>query len=427
VRLKTYLSALLALAALSAHAASSVTAAPFALHDNDTVVFYGDSITDQRMYTMLTELFVVTRYPKLNVTFVHSGWGGDRVTGGGGGPIDTRLERDVIAYHPSVMTIMLGMNDGNYANHTAANDTTYFEGYQHIIDSVRKSLPDLRLTLIGPSPFDDVTRPFTLQPDGYNAVMKRYSVWLDKYAHEHSLGYADLNTGVVAMLQKANGEDPALAQKIIPDRVHPAIAGHLIMAEQLLKAWRARPEVSEVTIDAARGKVAETAFTTVTDFHAASPLVWTQTDEALPLPFANMLIADHDHTLSLAIKSSDVTQMLNQQPLRVTGLAPGHYKLTVDGDLLGTFGDSELAKGINLAILDTPMSRQALEVRDLTVKRIEVHQQRWRVFQVPLSTLGLPNLDETLKAMDGLDKELAVRQRAAAQPMPHVFQVTAVQ
>src|SRR6188508_2895490 len=83
----------------------------FALKDGDRVVFYGDSITDQRRYTSFAETYVVTRFPKLNVSFVHSGWGGDRVTGGGGGPIDVRLWRDVLPYNPTVVTIMLGMND----------------------------------------------------------------------------------------------------------------------------------------------------------------------------------------------------------------------------------------------------------------------------------------------------------------------------
>src|SRR5262249_36886356 len=86
----------------------------YALKDGDRVVFYGDSITDQRLYTVFVESYTVTRFPVRDVTFVHSGWGGDRVTGGGGGPIDLRLERDVIAYKPTVVTVMLGMNDASY-------------------------------------------------------------------------------------------------------------------------------------------------------------------------------------------------------------------------------------------------------------------------------------------------------------------------
>src|SRR5216117_4464636 len=83
----------------------------FHLKNGDCVVFYGDSITDQRLYTTFVESYVVTRWPDWKIDFIHSGWGGDRVTGGGGGPIDRRLQRDVIAYKPTVVTIMLGMND----------------------------------------------------------------------------------------------------------------------------------------------------------------------------------------------------------------------------------------------------------------------------------------------------------------------------
>ena len=86
----------------------------FALKDFDRVVFYRDRITDQRLYTTFTETYVLTRFPKLDVRFVHSGWGGDRVTGGGGRAIDLRLRRDVFAYKPTVMTSMLGMNNGSY-------------------------------------------------------------------------------------------------------------------------------------------------------------------------------------------------------------------------------------------------------------------------------------------------------------------------
>src|SRR5690348_1017633 len=125
---------LVALFALQASAAS------FALKDGDRVVFYGDSITDQRLYTTFAETFIVTRFPKLDVTFVHSGWGGDRVTGGGGGSIDVRLPRDVFAYKPTVMTIMLGMNDGSYRAFDEKIFDTYSKGYERIIANVKKEL-----------------------------------------------------------------------------------------------------------------------------------------------------------------------------------------------------------------------------------------------------------------------------------------------
>jgi lysophospholipase L1-like esterase len=395
----------------------------FYIHPGDTVVFYGDSITEQRLYTVFTELYALTRYPKLNAKFVHSGWGGDRVTGGGGGPVDVRLERDVFAYKPDVLTIMLGMNDGRYADHTSADDESYYAGYRHIIETVRRKLPALRITAIEPSPFDDITRPFTLPPNGYNAVLVNYGDWIKHFAAAAHFDVADLNTGVVAVLRKANSVDPATAQKILPDRVHPSPAGHLIMAEQLLKAWNARPIVSAVSIDAANGKVTRSDFAQISDFHGREPLGWTETDDSLPLPFAPMLAHDHDHTLALAIRSSDVTEALNQQLLTIAGLPPGQYTLTIDGHAVGTWSSPELARGVNLAVLDTPMAEQAMDVRNLTSQHVDLHQFRWRSIQLPLHELGSAHYDETLKDLDALEGDVVASQRAAAQPRPHVFQL----
>src|SRR6478752_7484062 len=148
---------ILLLVAIAAAAAQD----PFYLKNGDTVVFYGDSITDQRLYTVFAETYVVTRFPQLNVKFIHSGWGGDRVTGGGGGPIDLRLQRDVIAYKPTVMTIMLGMNDGSYRAFNPDIFERYSSGFESIVRNVKQALPDIRITAIQPSPYDDVTRPPT--------------------------------------------------------------------------------------------------------------------------------------------------------------------------------------------------------------------------------------------------------------------------
>ncbi|MBV9081805.1 MAG: SGNH/GDSL hydrolase family protein [Acidobacteriaceae bacterium] len=407
------------------YAFSGATPEPqsFYVHSGDTVVFYGDSITEQRLYTNITELYALTRNPKLNATFINSGWGGDKVTGGGGGPIDLRLQRDVYPYKPTVMTIMLGMNDGRYANHTAADDDVYYSGYRHIIESVRQHFPNIRITAVEPSPFDDVTRPITLQPSGYNEILLKYSSWIRRYAKEANLEVADFNNPVVDMLRLAAGSDSATAQKIIPDRVHPGLAGHLVMAEQLLKAWNAREVVSAVTIDARSGKVLQSDFAHITNLHGNNPFIWTELDDALPLPFANMLANDRDHTVALALKSSDVTQALNEQMLRITGLSAGSYKLTIDGEFVGQWTNNELAHGVNLAVLETPMEMQAAEVRDLTSRHIDIHQFRWRTLQVPLQDSDVEHLDSTLKALDAVEADVVRLQRAAAQPRPHVFQI----
>src|SRR5258705_6619606 len=139
------------LAVLLSASGTAVAQDAFALREGDRVVFYGDSITDQRRYTSFVETYVVTRFPKLNVSFVHSGWGGDRVNGGGGGPIDVRLWRDVLPYNPTVVTIMLGMNDGGYRAFDQTLFDDYSSGFKHIVDTLKRQIPGVRITAIQPS------------------------------------------------------------------------------------------------------------------------------------------------------------------------------------------------------------------------------------------------------------------------------------
>lgn len=188
---------------------------PFHLKNGDRVVFFGDSITEQRLYTTFVETFAVTRYPQLAVDFVHSGWGGDRVSGGGGGPIDVRLWRDVFAHRPTVVTVMLGMNDGRYQKFDQAIYDEYASGMRRIVARVKQEVPQARITLIQPSPFDDVTRPPTF-PGGYNAVLERFSGFVKELASQEGLMTADLNAPVVQALKRANAADPEVAARRRP-------------------------------------------------------------------------------------------------------------------------------------------------------------------------------------------------------------------
>ena len=54
---------------------------PIYLDNGDRVLFYGDSITEQRYYPLAVETYVRTRFPNLQVRFVDSAVGGARVVG----------------------------------------------------------------------------------------------------------------------------------------------------------------------------------------------------------------------------------------------------------------------------------------------------------------------------------------------------------
>ncbi len=391
----------------------------FYLKDGDRVVFYGDSITEQRLYSTFVESYVLTRFPQLKVSFVHSGVGGDRVTGGWAGEIDLRLNRDVFAYRPTVMTIMLGMNDGSYRAMDEEIYNTYRTGYRHILESVRTRFPEIRLTLIQPSPFDDVTRPPEFE-GGYNSVLVRYGLLVREMAENEKQTVADLNTPVVSALVKARAANADLAKKIIEDRVHPGPGGHLLMAGALLKSWNAPSVVTAVEIAAAPMKVVAQTNTEVRDLRGNGSLEWSQRDMALPVP-----LDLKDEVMLLALRSSDFLETLDQQTLKVTGLSASKYQLNIDGTDLGVFTKEQLAFGINLAELATPMLKQALEVHDLTLKHNSIHAARWQELLVGLANKSLPHLQAALDALEQLESELVTQQRAAAQPAVRHYELIA--
>ena len=385
----------------------------FHLKSGDVVVFYGDSITDQKMYTVLVETYVRTRFPKLNVKFVHSGWGGDTVNGGGGGNIDERLKRDVIRYRPTVMTIMLGMNDGRYRAFDQTIFDTYSKGYEHILDVMKRTLPELRVTLVQPSPYDDVTRAPTFT-GGYNAVHLKFSDYLKELSTKRGATLADLNHPLVSVLEKAKLNDEKGSLAIVPDRVHPGWGGHLIMGQSLLQAWNAPALVSSVEIDGKAGRLQSSSKTQVSELVAsADGYHWKQNDEALPMPLP---VPATLPGLMLAVKSSDFQESMNRQILQVKNAMAGKYQLKINGTNVGEFTAAELSQGINLAEKETPMMKQAREVFALTVKRTNIHNMRWRQLEIPMGSENLGSLPSILDNLNDLRDELEARQIAAAQP-----------
>ncbi len=409
----------IALAALALASGRPMAKGGFALRDGDRVVFYGDSITEARHYTSFVETYVVTRFPKLDVTFVHSGWGGDGVNGGVGGDIDTRLSRDVLAYEPTVLTVMLGMNDGGKRPFDAGLFEAYSSGYRHIVDTVRRSRPGIRITVLQPSPYDDVTRAADFE-GGYNAVLLRYGQFVKDLAATEQLTVADLNGPVVRALTRAKAADPAAAARLIPDRIHPGPQVTLVMAQALLEAWNAPPTVTAVQIDAPRKAASVQVGTRVSGVRAGDGISWTQEDAALPMP-----LDVQDPLMALVLRSSDCVEALDRQPLKLLGLPAGRYVLRIDGAPVGSFTSDQLASGINLAELPTPMARQAAEVHALTLEHNALHWQKWRRYQVAFAATPSPELTEALRALDALEATVVKRQREAAQPRPRHYELRA--
>jgi lysophospholipase L1-like esterase len=394
------------------------TAEDFYLKDGDRVVFYGDSITAQREYTTRVEEFVLTRYPAMKVTFYHAGVGGDRVTGGGAGKIDERLTRDVIRFKPTVVTIMLGMNDGGYQPFDQATFDTYAGGYRHIVERLQSELPGVRLTLIQPSAFDDVTRTPSV-PGGYNAVLSRYGEFVAALGRERNALVVDFNTVLVDALTRVSQVNNLLARQILPDRVHPAPAGHWLMAETLLRAWHAPETVSAIELDASGPRVVRAAGTTITGLTSASGgLTWTAHDAALPLPQAF-----EDGIMELVAAGGGNVPGLDRHTIAVKGLAPGRYRLVIDDGQPGlSYTADELAAGVDLGGAFTPMVWQAMSIRWSSEDKNIVHEQ-W--MHAVMRSATDPDQAQTARRLEAVEATLTAEREATRHPAPHRFALTA--
>jgi len=391
----------------------------FALKEGDTVVFYGDSITAQRLYTRDVEDFLLTRYPALHLRFVNAGVPGDTVNGGYAGTMAERVQRDVAPFHPAMITVMLGMNDGGYGFGGPEIEPNFEKGYRALLDALHKAAPNAAFTLICPTPYDEITHGTEFP--GYARIVGKLAENVARMgaamqaSGDKGVVVADFHRPVTEALERANAEFPQLAPLIVPDRIHPAESGHWIMAAELASAWHVDPVVSRVALNAAQAAVVEKDRATVTEVEkSATGLKWTQLDDALPLPL------DFNNAMTpVVLKVSNLAQM-DQELLRVESLAPGRYDLTIDGKPVAAFSHEELQQGVNLALLKTPMLDQARGVDGDEERRATLDLAHFilvaEVKQSPTSSIAEDKLKE------GEDEKDAAA-RTDLAPKPHKFEL----
>src|SRR2546425_13103105 len=91
---------------MSACVANSL-AADAQLKTGDYLAVIGDSITEQRLYSVFIEDYLLMCQPAAGLQITQFGWGGETAGGFSG-----RMANDLVPFHPTVATTCYGMNDG---------------------------------------------------------------------------------------------------------------------------------------------------------------------------------------------------------------------------------------------------------------------------------------------------------------------------
>lgn len=199
-------------------------------------LFQGDSITDAGRrrdkkggesygYPTFVAGILGEKYPQA-FDFYNMGVSGDRSV-----DMLARVKRDVIAINPDVLTVLIGVND---VWHELQNDRngidadTYYTYYDMFLTQIEAMCPQTKIFIL---------EPFILKAcateENWNVFRREVEMRAEKakaLAEKHSLTFIPLQE----MFDKLTEKAPA--SHWLQDGVHPAPAGHYIIAETIIEA-----------------------------------------------------------------------------------------------------------------------------------------------------------------------------------------------
>ena len=369
---------LLSLAAALCMCASAAaqTVAPF--KDGDRAVFLGNSITDGGHYHSYIWLYYMTRFPYMDLRVMNAGIGGETA-----GDMYKRLDGDVFSKRPTVLTVTFGMNDTGYMEYNGDDAGAFGEKkYRECYDNFKKMekrlqiLDGVRVVMLGGSPYDETAQIENNAPlRGKNAVMDRVVGFQKESAAANGWEFVDFSAPMVEIGRRVQAGQPSFSLSM-GDRIHPDNDGHMVMAYLYLKAQGfAGREVADVQIDAANAKVLKAGNCEITGLRRnGREISFDYLAEALPYPLDTLTHGmGSKRSQAEATKQVPFIEEMNREMLTVKGLK-GDYTLYIDGERIGTWSGKQLGEGINLAELQTPQYRQAMEVMHLNEYRWEIER-----------------------------------------------------
>ena len=188
------------------------------------VVMLGDSTTDGGMPTAVKKLLDQRiEPPTVRPSFINAGKGGDNATSA-----LERLEKDVLAHKPDIVTVSFGLNDAG-----ARKPGQYGESIRTIVKTLKAA--GIEVVLMTSTPFNNERHSWGKQFEelgGLDEYMDReFCEKVRRIAEEESVPLCDLHAIFKAEIEK----DAGLIDKLIStDGVHLTGAGYDMVAKQIV-------------------------------------------------------------------------------------------------------------------------------------------------------------------------------------------------
>jgi lysophospholipase L1-like esterase len=205
------------------------------LRANDTIVFIGDSITSADRhrqayaplgfgYVHFAANLLMARHPALNLHIVNTGISGDTVL-----DMERRWQKDCIAHHPNVLSVLVGINDvwqltmNPGSAQTASTPDQYEITFDQLLARAREAC-DCRLVLM---------EPFLFCLDPHSEILRALMPYVEivrRLASKHGAVQVPMQAQIARLI----GEIPP--EKWSADMVHPCLWAHAWIAQQWLEA-----------------------------------------------------------------------------------------------------------------------------------------------------------------------------------------------
>lgn len=389
------------------------------LQDGDMVAIIGDSITEQKIYSVDMEDYLLMCKPAAVGRVMQFGWSGETAEG-----FKNRMANDCFRYKPTVATTCYGMNDGRYKAQTPENAKWYEENQRAIVKAMKKA--GVRFIVVGsPGCVDVQTFHFFGQTAKvYNPTLADERDISKKVAEEEHVAFADVYDPLYDVMTKAEAKYGPKYNVCGGDGVHPNQNGHLVMAYAFLKALGCDGNIGTIKVDLAANKAeASDGHKVLSDKDGVVEV------ESTRYPYCFYGDPASPSSTRGILEFLPFNEDLNRFTLIVTG-ASGKMKVTW-GKETKTFEAEQLAKGINLAaeFLDNPFSEPFMKVHEA------VHKQQ--NFETPMiktwvhSLSGFRNdmpedvgkYEAILGDMNGKDETLFAVARDAVKPVRHTIRI----
>ena len=391
------------------------------IQPNDVLAFCGDSITEQKIYSVDMEDYLLMCQPTSGQRIAQFGWSGETAQG-----FLARLDSDLFPFKPTVATTCYGMNDGHYTALSDATSTAYRTSQTAIVDALKKN--GVRTIIIGsPKCVDSTAYKRTPPAEVYNKTLGALADIDKDIASKEGVIYADVYGITTATMEKAKaklGQDYVFAGN---DGVHPGPNGQLVMAYAFLKALGCDGAIGTITVDLAGGTA------TGSDGHKILSCQNGTVDiESTRYPFCFTGSFDKPDPNATANVTNffPFNQDLNRYVLVVKGLKTAKARITWGKDSK-EFTAAELEKGVNLA---AEFASNPFSVAFAKVSAAVAAQQAFETLLVKqyLHSVGQfkAALPEQAAAFDSItasalekDKKLYEASVAAVQPVQHTIKI----